>query len=70
MTAAGRHDLQASDLDAGVVILGGIVGAGDQGALGVGVGANGTVVHVDVGAGQVPQLGGLLGLPRKERTQT
>jgi hypothetical protein len=28
-----RHNLQASDLDTSVVVLGGVVGAGDQGAL-------------------------------------
>ena len=33
MTTSWSYCLQASDLDASVVVLGGVVGAGDQGAL-------------------------------------
>ena len=35
----------------------------------VGVGAHGGVSHVDVGAGEVPQLGELLGLPTAQASQ-
>lgn len=50
-------NLQASDLEATVVVLGGVVGARDHGALGPRLGAAGG--HVDAGAGDVPEVGEL-----------
>jgi hypothetical protein len=50
-----RENLEAGDLEAAVVVLGGVVGAGDHGSLRPGLLASG--LDVDASAGDVPELG-------------